>query len=167
MRFSLVALLILAFAVVAYGQKPAIACEANPNLQIVDANWFAKGGTLEYPQNYAGLYETPHRNQVVSTAAVLVKNTSGKTIKSFDLDYVFADAGNSEFLRYRFHAKGSLKVGKTKKFSQDIFEKAGRYRKRYSLTHLKFAKLLATNEAQTRVIVCRIEYADGSVWERP
>ncbi|HMH43976.1 MAG TPA: FxLYD domain-containing protein [Pyrinomonadaceae bacterium] len=171
MRFSLVALLILAFAAVAYAQNPAIPREANPNLQIVDAQWVARGGTVSIGERWKGEVEVPHpqksRNQVVSRATVLVKNTSNKPIKNFDLEYVFQDAGNTEFLRYQFHVKTNLKPGHTSKFVQDIYEKAGRYRYRYTPVKSRFDTLLKTNEAATKIIVRRIEYADGSVWERP
>ncbi|HMH43977.1 MAG TPA: FxLYD domain-containing protein [Pyrinomonadaceae bacterium] len=168
MKLSLITLLVLSFAAVAYGQNPVVAREANPNLQIVDARWIARGGTLVYPEKEpAPLHMTPSRDQVASTAAVLVTNTSGKTIKNFDLEYIFQDVRNAEFLRYRFHAKANLKPGHTRKFVQDIYEKAGRYRYRYSPIKSRFDTLLATNDASTKVIVRRIEYADGSVWERP
>ena len=170
MRFSLIALLILAFAAVAYAQNPAVAREANPNLQIVDAQWVARGGTLSIGERWKGELEVPNpqqfRNPVVSRATVLVKNTGGKQIKNFDLEYIFHDA-HSEFLRYRFHAKTSLKPGHTKKFTQDIYEKVGRYRERYTPIKSPYGIFLKTNEAKTKIIVRRIEYADGSVWERP
>jgi len=160
----------LAFAAVTYGQNPAAVRETNPNLQIVDASWIAQGGTLSIGERWKNKVEVPHpqqfRNQVVSRATVLVMNTSGKQIKNFDLEYIFQDA-RSEFLRYRFHAKANLKPGHTKKFTQDIYEKVGRYRNRYTPVKSPFGTLLKTNEAETKIIVRRIEYADGSIWERP
>jgi hypothetical protein len=171
MRVSLIVLVILAFAAVTYAQNPAVAREANPNLQIVDAQWIARGGTLSIGEGWKGVLEVPHpqqfRTPVVSRATVLVKNTGGKQIKNFDLEYIFQDVRNAEFLRYRFHAKTNLKPGHTRKFVQDIYEKVGRYRYRYTPIKSRFDTLLKTNEAATKIIVRRIEYADGSVWERP
>lgn len=171
MRLSLIAVLILALAAITYGQNPAIARETSPNLQITDAQWIARGGNLTIGERWKGELEVPHpqefRTQVVSIATVRVKNTSSKPIKNFDLEYVFQEAHNAEFLRYRFHAKTNLKPGHTRKFVQDIYEKAGRYRYRYTPVKSRFDTLLATNNASTKVIVRRIEFADGSVWERP
>ena len=171
MKLSLISLLVLSFAAVAYCQNPAIARETSLNLQIVDAQWIARGGTLSIGERWKGEVEVPHpqksRNQVVSRATVLVKNTSSKPIKNFDLEYVFQDARNAEFLRYRFHAKTNLKPGHTQKFTQDIYEKVGRYRNRYTPIKSGFDTLLKTNEAETKIIVRRIEFTDGSVWERP
>lgn len=171
MRFSLIALFILAFAAVAYGQNPAIARGANPHLQVVDASWIARGGELTIGERWKGEVEVPKpqqfRSQVTSRATVLVKNTSNKPIRNFDLEYVFQDAGNTEFLRYQFHVKTNLKPGATKKFTQDIFEKVGKYRYRYAPIKSPFDTLLKTNKANTKITVSRIEYSDGSVWERP
>lgn len=172
MRLSLIAVLILALAAITYGQNPAIARETSLNLQIVDAQWIARGGNLTIGERFwKGELEVPHpqqfRNPVYSRATVLVKNTGNKPIKNFDLEYIFQDARNAEFLRYRFHAKTNLKPGHTKKFLQEIFEKAGRYRYRYTPIKSPFDTLLKTNEAKTKIIVRRIEFADGSVWERP
>jgi len=169
-RLALVIPVFLAFVAIAYGQNPAVARETNPNLQIVDASWIARGGTLSIGEGWKNEVEVPYpqqfRNQVVSRATVLVKNTGGKQIRNFDLEYIFQDA-RSEFLRYRFHAKTNLKPGHTKKFTQDIYEKVGRYRNRYTPIKAPFATLLATNDARKKIIVRRIEYTDGSVWERP
>ena len=128
----------------------------------------ASGNSVTYHTSHGGLSKARgYRTPVNAIATVLVKNTSPKTIKAFDLDYVFRDNNNSEFLRYRFHSKDKIKPDSTKKITQEVFQKVGRYNKRYTPVKPKFDQILQTNSAETKVIVRRIEYADGSVWERP
>jgi len=169
MRFSLIALLILAFAAVAHSQIPgAVSIAPNPDLQIVSAKWqthyppvdnsidFGHANPFRYsghvPQNFA--------------AKLLVKNTSAKTVTGFDLDYLFLDEAGSEFLRYRFHASVDIKPGQDKQLIQKV-QQMGRNRERYTPIKPSNEQLLKTRYCPTRVIVRRIQYADGSAWERP
>ncbi|HMJ27021.1 MAG TPA: hypothetical protein VK475_14380 [Pyrinomonadaceae bacterium] len=107
------------------------------------------------------------RRPVDCNPRVLLQNTGTKTIKAFDLDFIFLDFQNVEFLRYRFHAKTNMKTGKVKEFSQDVFQKVGDKRKNYTPGKPSIDVLLRTKDAVQKVRVHRIEYADGSVWERP
>jgi hypothetical protein len=108
------------------------------------------------------------RRPVDSHPRVLLQNTGTKTIKAFDLDFVFLDPQTTvEFLRYRFHAKRTMKAGSVKEFSQDVFQKVGDKRRNYTPGKPSIDVLLRTNEAVQKVRVQRIEYADGSIWERP
>lgn len=132
------------------------------------STFHASGNSVTYHTSHGSLAKSKgNRTPVDSIATVLVKNTSLKTIRAFDLDYVFRDNGNSEFLRYRFHSKDKLPPGRTRKITQEVFQKVGRYNKRYTPLKPKFDQILQTNSARTQVIVRRIEYADGSIWEKP
>ncbi|MDX6383920.1 MAG: hypothetical protein QOK48_1493 [Blastocatellia bacterium] len=108
------------------------------------------------------------RRPVDTHPRVLLQNTGTKTIKAFDLDFVFLDPQTTvEFLRYRFHAKRTLKAGKVREFSQDVFQKVGDKRGNYTPGKPSIDLLLRTKDSVQKVRVQRIEYADGSVWERP
>lgn len=176
MRFSLIALLILAFAAVAHSQVDAVSSEPNPNLEIVKAKWqIGLGGYngigmgFSNPADRAGIANSGHTGHVPLdfAAKLLVKNTSAKTMTGFDLDYLFLDAAGSEFLRYRFHAKVDIKPGQEKQLKQKVHQDTGNYRKSYTPLKPDNERLLKSRFSVTRLIVRRIEYADGSVWERP
>ena len=173
MRFTLIALLILAFAVVAQSQIPgAVSSEPNSNLQIVSAKW-----QLYVPPRDNSV-DIGHANPFRYTsgsghvplnfiARLLVKNTTAKTITRFDVDYLFLDAAGSEFLRYGFHASVDIKPGQEKQLKQKIQQETGNYRNRYRPLKPDNEQLLKSRFSVTRLIVRRIEYADGTVWERP
>jgi hypothetical protein len=107
------------------------------------------------------------RTPVNCRPRVLLQNTGAKTIKAFDLDFIFLDYTGAEFLRYTFHAKKTMKAGSVKEFAQDVFQKVGDKRKNYTPVKPSIDVLLRTKDAVQKVRVQRIEYADGSVWERP
>ncbi|HMH43975.1 MAG TPA: hypothetical protein VK557_10865 [Pyrinomonadaceae bacterium] len=169
MRFSLIAVLILAFAAVAHSQIPgAVSSEPNPNLQVVNAKWQIYSPPVDNSIDF--WHTNPFRYSghapLNFAAKLLVKNTSAKTITGFDLDYLFLDASGSEFLRYRFHESVDIKPGQDKQLTQKI-QQTGRHRERYTPIKPDDAQLLKTRYCPTRVIVRRIEYAGGSAWERP
>lgn len=171
MRFALIALLILAFAVVAQSQIPGtVSSEPNPNLQVVKAKWQKYSPPADNSIDF--WHTNPFRytsggGQLDFIARLLVKNTSAKTIRGFDLDYLFLDAAGSEFLRYGFHASVDIKPGQEKQLKQKVHQETGNYRKRYTPLKPDNDRLLKSRFSVTRLIVRRIEYADGTVWERP
>jgi hypothetical protein len=108
------------------------------------------------------------RTPINCSATVVLQNASAKMVKAFSLDYVFMDPQTrGEFLRYEFHAKKRMSPGKSSKITQDIFQKVGKYRKFYTPIKPQSEILLRTKEALTKVVIKRIEYSDGSVWQRP
>jgi hypothetical protein len=132
-------------------------------------------GTIANPYSYdysstvpAELRKTSKKRPVDCRQRVLLQNTGAKTIKAFDLDFVFLDPQTTvEFLRYRFHAQKTMKAGQVKEFVQDVFQKVGDKRRNYTPGMPSIDVLLRTKEAVQKIRVQRIEYADGSVWERP
>src|SRR6266446_9492392 len=122
MRFSLIALLILAFAVVAQSQVDAVSSEPNPNLQVVKAKWQKYNPPVDNSIDFE--HANPFRHSghapLNFVAKLLVDNTSAKTITGFDFDYLFLDASGSEFLRYRFHESVDIKPGRDKKVQQKV-----------------------------------------------
>jgi hypothetical protein len=172
MRFSLIALLILAFAAVANSQIPgAVSAEPNPNLQVVNAKWQKYDppvdNSIDFEHTNPFRYSWSGHAPLNFVARLLVKNTSAKTITGFDLDYVFLDASGSEFLRYQFHESTDIKPGQDKKVQQKVHQETGKYRKGYTPLKPSNEQLLNTRYCPTRVIVRRIQYADGSAWVRP
>ncbi len=93
---------------------------------------------------------------------VKLRNGGGKTIKSIDWDYLFIDsATGQEAARHQFTSDDTIKPGKTKEVSV-----------LYLTPPVKTisAKALGKKDTapfQERVIVARILYSDGSVWQRP
>lgn len=172
MRFSLIALLILAFAAVAHSQIPgAVSSEPNPNLQVVNAKWQKYNPPADDSVDF--WHTNPFRYTSGGShlplnfiARLLVKNTSAKTITGFDVDYLFLDAAGAEFLRYGFHASVDIRPGKEKQLKQKV-QQLGRHRERYTPIKPDDEQLLKSRFSMTRLIVRRLEYADGTVWERP
>lgn len=93
---------------------------------------------------------------------VTLRNDGLKTIKSIDWDYYFVDpATNQELARHQFTSDDTIKPGKSK----EVF-----------VLYLKppvktvDARSLKKKEKESfvgRVIVARLQFSDGSVWQRP
>ncbi len=79
---------------------------------------------------------------------MLVKNVSAKVIKAIDWNYVFFSeaALEHELKRYKYHSKKKLAPGEMKFVSEYVDRRAA-------------------SEFQT-VVINKIEFADGSVWQR-
>jgi hypothetical protein len=91
-----------------------------------------------------------------------VKNLSDKAIKSVDWDYVFFDRETeSEIGRRQFTSEEKISAGKTKELTVTITKPPTLT---VSLTALNTKERDALIE---RVVVVRINYADGSVWQLP
>lgn len=106
-----------------------------------------------------------HRNsplRYVFVYKVTVKNSGDKAIKSVDWDYVFLDAETqNEINRQQFTSPEKISPGKAKELNVLINR---------SPTRTISANSLSKNEREglsEQVIVMRIEYTDGSVWQRP
>ena len=96
-----------------------------------------------------------------------VRNTSTKTIKSLDLDFAFMDAVTMrEFLRYHVHSDLKINPGRMKeirKFARDVRIESNNYEPANPSQEV----LTRANSALLKLIVTRIEYTDGSVWQLP
>jgi hypothetical protein len=93
---------------------------------------------------------------------VKLRNNGGKAIKSIDWDYLFIDPTNqSEVARHQFTSDETIKPGKSKEVSV-----------LYLTPPVKTisAKMLGKKNPlpfDERVVIVRIQYSDGSVWQRP
>jgi len=91
-----------------------------------------------------------------------VKNSGDKAIKSIDWDYIFLDRGSeTEIGRQQFTSEEKIGPGKTKDLIVTITKPPTQT---ISLTALN------NNERGSldgRVILVRIDYADGTSWQRP
>jgi len=103
--------------------------------------------------------DTPSR--YVFVYKTTIKNGSAKAIKSIDWDYIFLERGTeSEIGRQQFTSDEKIGAGKTKELIITISKPPTRT---ISLTALN------KNERESldgRVIVVRIDYADGTSWQR-
>ena len=104
--------------------------------------------------------DTPSRYVFIYKATI--KNAGSKAIKSIDWDYVFLDRGTeNEVGRQQFTSEEKISPGKTKELVVTITKPP-----------TKTNSLTALNENERgaldgRVIVVRIDYADGTSWQRP
>ena len=80
---------------------------------------------------------------------MLVKNISTKIIKAIDWNYVFFNDANleHELKRYKYHSKKKISPGEMKFVSEYVDRRA-------------------VSEFQA-VVINKIEFSDGSVWQRP
>ena len=91
-----------------------------------------------------------------------IKNSGDKAIKSIDWDYIFIDrATQTETGRQQFTSEEKISPGKTKELIVTI---------RKPPTQTISLTALNKNEAGSldgHVIIVRIDYADGTSWQRP
>jgi len=102
------------------------------------------------------------RSRYVFVYKTTVRNLSDKPIKAIDWDYIFLDRGTeTEIGRQQFTSEEKISPGKAKELSVVISKPPT---KTISLTALN------NNERDTlteRVVVVRINYSDGTSWQRP
>ena len=113
----------------------------------------------------AAIVATQHRNKpsrYVFVYKVTVKNTGLKTIKAVDWDYVFLDGSTeNEIDRQQFTSEESVDPGKTRVLTVVVDRPP---------TKTISVEALNKRERDTlgeKVVIMRIEYADGSVWQAP
>lgn len=90
---------------------------------------------------------------------VTLKNHGGKTIKSIDWDYLFLDSiTRQELARHQFTSDETIKPGKSKKLSVLYLTPP---------VKLVSAQMLSKKNLPytEQVLVARILYSDGSVWQ--
>lgn len=91
-----------------------------------------------------------------------IKNTSARRIKAIDWDYIFLDAvSRSELGRQQFTSEESIGPGKTRELAIRI---------RKPPTQTISVSSFEKNERDVlseQVVVMRVEYTDGSIWQRP
>jgi hypothetical protein len=93
---------------------------------------------------------------------IKVKNNGSKTIKSVEWEYQFLNPQSLEVMGYRrITSDTTLSPGKTKKLERrftrqpTILVNAGQLDKKYR------------DQFTERLLIHRIQYSDGSVWQRP
>jgi hypothetical protein len=119
--------------------------EARADTAIIEAERQRKG-----PPRYTFLYK------------VWVKNTSEKTIKEIDWDYVFLDTATGEELgRRQFTSVQTIGPGKNKELSIML---SAPPTQRVSVYSLDKKEKVGFGE---QVVIVSVKYADGSVWQVP
>lgn len=119
--------------------------DARVDAAIIQAQRLKKG-----PPRYTFLYRTS------------IKNASEKTIKEIDWDYIFLDAVTGEELgRRQFTSVQTIAPGKSKELS---FMLPAAPTQRISVYALDKKEKVGVGE---QVVVVRVKYADGSVWQVP
>ncbi|MBA3515283.1 MAG: hypothetical protein H0T77_13015, partial [Pyrinomonadaceae bacterium] len=119
--------------------------DARTDAAIIQAERQKKG-----PPRYAFLYRTS------------VRNTSDRTIKEIDWDYVFLDAATEEELgRRQFTSVQTIGPGKSKELS---FMLPAPPTQRISVYALDKKERIGFEE---QVVIVRVKYSDGSVWQAP
>lgn len=91
-----------------------------------------------------------------------IKNASTKPITEIDWDYVFVDAGTGDELdRRQFTSVQNIAPGKQKELTFTLPTPPTR---RISVYSLDKKERVGISE---RVVIVRVKYADGSVWQMP
>lgn len=102
------------------------------------------------PARYAFLYRAS------------VRNTSAAAVKELDWDYVFADAATGEELgRHQFTSVAKIAPGKSRELSFIVPTPPTRKISAQALDRKEREGL------RERVVLMRVLYEDGTVWERP
>jgi hypothetical protein len=90
-----------------------------------------------------------------------VRNDGAKAVKELDWDYVFTDAATGEEVgRHKFTSEGRLSPGKGKEFSFFIPNPPAMRVSAYALDKNERAGL------QEQVVLVRVLYEDGTVWQK-
>lgn len=119
--------------------------DARTDAAIIQAERQKKG-----PPRYTFLYRTS------------IKNTSEKTIKEIDWDYLFLDAVTGEELgRRQFTSVETIGPGKSRELS---FMLPAPPTQRISVYALDKKERVGAGE---QVTIVRVQYSDGSVWQMP
>lgn len=104
----------------------------------------------------------PTRSRYVFVYKATVKNLGNKAIKMIDWDYIFLEkATETEIGRQQFTSEEKIGPGKTKELVVTITKPPTQT---ISLTALNQNE---RGSLDGRVILVRIEYADGTIWQRP
>jgi hypothetical protein len=91
-----------------------------------------------------------------------MKNTSAKAITEIDWDYIFFDEGTGDELdRREFTSVENIGPGKQKELSFTLLTPPTRRISVHSLDKKERSGIVG------RVVIVRVKYADGSVWELP
>jgi hypothetical protein len=91
-----------------------------------------------------------------------LRNSGAKPIKEIDWDYVFFDAATSQEVgRHQFTSEGKLDPGKQREFGFLISAPPSQTISVHSLNEKE------SRGVNGRVVLVRVLYADGSVWQRP
>ncbi|HEV8368347.1 MAG TPA: hypothetical protein VGQ39_10390 [Pyrinomonadaceae bacterium] len=109
--------------------------------------------------------EAKHKNPVARYVFVYkatVRNSTQKTTRLIDWDYIFLDRSNeSEVGRLQFTSEEKINPGKSRELQVVIAKPPAQT---ISVTALN------TSERDSligRVVIVRIEFSDGSIWQRP
>jgi hypothetical protein len=91
-----------------------------------------------------------------------LRNTGTKTIKEIDWDYVFLDAVTGEELgRREFTSVETIAPGKSKQLSFTLNKPPAQRISVYALDSKERQGLVE------KIVLSRVQYSDGSVWQRP
>ena len=91
-----------------------------------------------------------------------MRNTGEKTIKLVDWDYIFLDpATQNEVTRYQFTSEEKIRPGKEAELDVFILSPPVRV---VNARAMEKDEQVSSNE---RIEMVRIEYSDGTVWQRP
>jgi len=90
---------------------------------------------------------------------LIIKNTSAKSIKAVEWDFLFPHCENDQSVeRYDVTTRVEIKPGGKKMLKSKLPSRAGR---------CDIPKVISAKTAeQERFLIKRIEYVDGSVWQR-
>ena len=93
---------------------------------------------------------------------VTVRNDGAKTIKSIDWDYYFVDpVTNQELARHQFTSDETIKPGKSKEISVLYLKPP------VKTVEVRSLKKKEGSAFAGRVVIARLQFSDGSVWQHP
>ena len=93
---------------------------------------------------------------------VTLRNTGEKTIKSIDWDYFFVDPNtNQELSRHQFTSDETIKPGKSKEVTVLYLKPP------VKTVDARSLKKSEKSAFAGRVVVARLQFSDGSVWQHP
>jgi hypothetical protein len=176
-------LLVLAGSVTAQQVQP-------PKLELHRVAWLEAAypscdTCLAEPQTVVAYYTRRFEKREFKWIALAkLRNLGPQTIKSMDLDFVFTViATKEEFLRYHLHSDRQIKPGAEKDLTRRIRDaqvEAGNYSptqpaqailSRANLAWPVNAPIVNWGQARPTDLlsleIVRVEYADGSVWQKP
>jgi hypothetical protein len=99
-----------------------------------------------------------------NAAVVTIRNDGPKAIKAISYDFLFLKPEDGEeLLRYQFHNRVNIGAGESKTLTTAV---ADRRAEHFRPIGGIGSEVSASGRIGYRVVINRIEYADGSIWQR-
>ena len=158
-RLTVVVMLLVALCVNSAAQRVVDETNKDAPAEVLGFEWKYQGyASRETVHDESNTISTKTKRGVVYvfkyTAQVKLKNLAEKTIRAVEWNYVFVDPeSRKELKRYKILSRQQIPSGEAQTLAKDIF-----FDLKEPTRHF--------NTGKQQILLARIEYTDGSSWQR-